>query len=691
MRGLANIVLPEIFGDFIIPLKADTFCQAADRKTDLTDLSLFSPKDCIVKIDRSMVQRRSSAIGFSLIEVLISLFITLVVALIVFQISRILLNIYRTESHSVQQSSMITRAFDDLIKEISRAGYGIGKGADVILPFLPAEAPGSEHITVRSNTEGVASMVRADAPDDGTDLNVAAPSLFQPGDLVLVTELGGVSEPAEVLAVEKQGLRFRPTEGRGGGLRNEYSPRRAARVLTLREVRYYLEPEEDGFALVKETWGPAQEKRILTHSVKALSFEYTDALGNVLSPASPEFSNQLATVRVTLRFSAGPKPSDEKTLQTSVTLDTQSASVDFAEQGYGFRLTRYFYPIDRPMGVTSRPLEDWGLILSAGPDSTRPPSYLYTYLSQKRFLEARVENVTWLEDVRGPVAFEFGPEKSPAAGSLFVASSGIRVGHLTRIDPDKYGVISPESPVTYLDRTQALAQIGGLAFGVDHSLYVASSENGAIFRFIFDETANPKGPEKVATMRGSPGSMVLGADGHLYFLLEAASGTSLFKLPFDETLSPGEPHLVAPLPGTGISLSFEPNSGNLFALMRDRQGDSVILELERRWLRDPSEDVEPIFRLADFRTEMLEGRSERITTSDAVPLARLPSTLVPERLDFLAFDTLGLLYVGAREQNLVLKFDLDRPDARHTVEVVGVVSEDGTTRFHGWKRNPLAW
>lgn len=117
----------------------------------------------------------------------------------------------------------------------------------------------------------------------------------------------------------------------------------------------------------------------------------------------------------------------------------------------------------------------------------------------------------------------------------------------------------------------------------------------------------------------------------------------------------------------------------------------MILELERRWLRDPSEEIEPIFRLTNFRTEMVESRLERTTTSDAVPLARLPSALVPEQLDFLAFDTLGLLYIGAREQNLVLKFDLDRPDARHTVEVVGVVSEDDTARFHGWKRNPLTW
>ncbi len=175
-------------------------------------------------IERSMAQKNSTASGFSLIEVLISLFITLVVGLIVFQTSRLLLKIYQTESNSVQQSSMVTRAFDDLIKEITRAGYGIGKGADSILPFLPDEVPGSEHITVRSNTEGIATMVRAGASDEGTVLNVVDTALFQPGDLVLVTELGGVSEPAEVLATEPQRLRLGPPETPGGRLRNEYSP-----------------------------------------------------------------------------------------------------------------------------------------------------------------------------------------------------------------------------------------------------------------------------------------------------------------------------------------------------------------------------------------------------------------------------------------------------------------------------------
>ena len=74
----------------------------------------------------------------------------------------------------------------------------------------------------------------------------------------------------------------------------------------------------------------------------------------------------------------------------------------------------------------------------------------------------------------------------------------------------------------------------------------------------------------------------------------------------------------------------------------------------------------------------------------------LPTTLLPEALDFITFDHFGLLYIGARDRNLILKFDLDRPDARYHVEVTGTVSlpDDPTSpapkvRIKAWSRNPL--
>jgi len=74
---------------------------------------------------------------------------------------------------------------------------------------------------------------------------------------------------------------------------------------------------------------------------------------------------------------------------------------------------------------------------------------------------------------------------------------------------------------------------------------------------------------------------------------------------------------------------------------------------------------------------------------------RLPTLLLPETLDFLAFDNMGFLYLGAREKDLVLKFDLDRAkSSRHIVNVVGAVEGvDGNAagrprvRLQAWRRN----
>ena len=95
----------------------------------------------------------------------------------------------------------------------------------------------------------------------------------------------------------------------------------------------------------------------------------------------------------------------------------------------------------------------------------------------------------------------------------------------------------------------------------------------------------------------------------------------------------------------------------------------------------------------------MDGTAAGGTTTDRMAKpSQLPTTLLPEALDFIAFDHLGLLYIGAKDQNLVLKFDLDRPDARYHVEVIGVVDlpRDSTSvsprvRLQAWTRSPLGW
>ena len=649
---------------------------------------------------RRLRRSRRHEYGFSLVEISISLLVTLIVLALVFQTTRASLVIYRKEIRSIELSSLATRALDDMTIELARSGYGLGDRIDRVLASVPGKDTSAGQITVRSNPDGVsANLIEA----SGTEASVAISGAkrFRPGDLVLLTDLEGSSERAEITRVDSAQLTFRSLDSPDGDLLRVYSAYRGARILKLREVHYYLGPAEEGngYVLVKDI--PSTARRILARGLDELLFEYFDAYGNELSPASLYTTERLALVRITMRFSVGPAPSDRKFLRTAVAFGAQSATIDFAERGYGFRLARYFYPIESPAGLVTRPFADWGVILASGQNPIQDPAYLYTFLTQKRFLEGRVESLTWLPEIRGPVALCFGPERSPVAGSVFVASSGLRIGQLSRVWPDAYGVLSPESQVSVFEKSDALAQIGGIAFGADGALYITSKEKGQIFRYRFDEAGKPDGPELVATLKGSPGAIAAAADGALYFLLSGDRSHAVWRLPLGKTLSAGEPSEIAQLPGEGLSLALDPVSENLFVLVREPLGDTVVLELSQQRPRGAEAELHRAFSLADFREEMMEGPSRRRSTSrgeipSLVVSLRLPPGLLPEELDFLAFDAADMLYLGASEKDLVLKFDLDRSDPRHAVGIAGVVEDvpEGTiasprVRLHAWKKSFL--
>ena len=435
---------------------------------------------------------------------------------------------------------------------------------------------------------------------------------------------------------------------------------------------------------------------VLARNVEELHFEYLDDQGGPLSDDSLERTSLLATVRITMTYSFGDTALDERTLATAITLDQQSAGVDFAEPGYGVRLARFFSPISKPAGVAKRATADWGVILSSGNDPSQDRSYLYSFLSETRYLEARQDTVTWLEDVRSPVAMCFGPERTSFAGSLFVAASGLRIGHLARVHPDENGVFSADSKVDTFEGTEALAQIGGIAFGLDGALYVTSQEKGAIFRFRFGSDGKPLAPKKVTDVEGSPRAMVAGFDGELYFLLDQANETSLWRLPFDESGDPESPTAIGNLDGQAASLAADSLSGSLFALVRERRGDTVVVELDSAWIAGSSEEPIRVFSLDDLREESMEGRSQDRETetkraATSLTSTRLAASLVPETLDFLAFDNLGFLYLGAREKDLVLKFDLDRLGGSRHIVNIAAATEAGSrkARLHAWRKNRL--
>jgi prepilin-type N-terminal cleavage/methylation domain-containing protein len=628
--------------------------------------------------------------GFSLLEVLIALAITLVVMALVAQTMGQVTRIYETESDLAISSSAAALALDDITHELSLAGQGLGEGAPAVLPWRPGFALSRDALTLRSNPEAKASPLRGDLVE-GEDVGVDPSAGFEKGEAVLLVESGGVGEAAQVVRAGAVSIAVAPLDPGANGFRGTYSMSRGARVLGLREVRYSLsEPRSDGRRdLVKDVVGVGS--RVLSRDVLSLSFEYLDEENAPISLAKVESTGELASVRVALQFLPGDDALRAKGLATTVALDPRSGIVDFEAQEPGFRLSRIFYPIDNPAGVASRLGSRYALILASGKAPSQDRAYLYTFEMEKRFLSASVDDVIFLEDVRAPVSLTFGPEGGPLAGSLFVAAWGLRIGHLSRIAPDALGGLSRDSPVSTFDGTEAIAQAGGIAFGADRALYVASQEKGAVFRFVFGPQGTPGKPERLYRLTGTPGAMVEGTDGHLYFLMNHGENGSLWKLAFDETLSPQEPVRVGALPGLAVSLSRDPVSGNLFALVRDPIADFVVLELGRGFLKGM---VEPrrLFSLRTWREGVQEAKADAGDLPYAMEgVSALPSLDI-EELDFLSFDNFGSLYMGCRKASLVLKFELDRPSGRYVVGLAAGVVERGeglapSIRMHAWKKS----
>ena len=633
---------------------------------------------------------RSGARGFSLLEVLLALAITLVVMALVGQTMGHVARIYERESDLAVSSLAIALALDDITHELSLVGQGLGEGPAAVVPRRPGSAVASDALTLRSNPEVRASGL-GNAFQEGEDVAVDPSAGFERGSRVLLTDSAGGGEAALVVRAEGMTIALRPLDENGGGFRGSFSPSRGARVLGLREVRYFLdEPRADGRRdLVKEVVGVGP--RVLTRDLLSLGFEYLDDENEPISLSKVESTPELRSIRVSLRFLPGDDALLPKSLSTTVALEPRSGVVDFERRDLGFRLSRIFFPIDTPAGVASRIGSRFALILASGKIPSPDRAYLYTFEMEKRFLSASVDDVIFLEDVRAPVSLAFGPEGGPLAGSLFVAAWGLRIGNLSRIDPDESGGIGRGSEVTTFEGTEAIAQAGGIAFGADDALYVASQEMGAVFRFRFGPKGKPGSPERLFRLTGTPGALVEGTDGHLYFLMNHGEQGSLWRMAFDETLSPEAPVRVSALPGLAVSLARDPVSGDLFAIARDATADFVVLELGRGFLKGLAEP-RPLFSLRQWRDGLLDAKTDPRDLPFAIQgVPALPSLDVDE-LDFLSFDSFGSLYMGCRKASLVLKFELDRPSGRYVVGLAAGVVERGdllspSIRMHAWKKS----
>lgn len=637
--------------------------------------------------------RGRGARGFSLVELLVALAVFLVLMAVVLVVLRAGSLLYGTERQRAERGAAGLRAIDDVALEISRAGFGLSRDLQAVLPGLPGEKPSSARLTLRSNPDGVATILLDTLTRSDRPVRVKDALSFRPGDRVLLADGRGNLERAEVERSERDAVALTSLDGPGGRFRRPYPA--SARLIKVREVQYFMRSTPSrGVLLIKQV--DSRPEQVLADHVGELRFEYRDDQGGEVAPALVQRARSVAIVRATLRLLPIPDvmtpPVSVPPLSRSVALDSQAAAVSFDVPLRRFWLRQVFAPMENPVAVAARPFRDTGVMLLSGAPRATGPGLLYSFVIQKVPGDVRVDTALSLPPVREAVAASFGPQDGAWSDSVFVVTGAFRDVQVLRVSPDRGGGIGPNSASELLLATKDMATAAGAAFGVDGALYLSDPLSEGIFRYV------PGSPdwrtaraERIASISGRPGSIAAALNGSLYILAEDPDpweeGTAvLWELPFDDEFAPQPPRRVARLPGQARSLAFDPATGFLYALVRDRFGDTVLLELSRAWLRSPRQKPHEAFRLSRWRKE----HDSRIPRLDE---ARIPAGLFPESLDFVYFDPIGYLYFGAAREKLVLKGELPRPAAFtfHSVLVAAVVAEragDRTARLQAWRKTP---
>ncbi|PYQ48815.1 MAG: hypothetical protein DMF78_20325 [Acidobacteria bacterium] len=105
--------------------------------------------------------RRGEA-GVTLIEMIIVLAITLIVAEIVYKAARSGWLLYQTQTHVAERGFSGLRSIDDMAVEIARAGFGLGHDAEPVFPGRGDGVRARDAITLRSNPGGIAAALGKD-------------------------------------------------------------------------------------------------------------------------------------------------------------------------------------------------------------------------------------------------------------------------------------------------------------------------------------------------------------------------------------------------------------------------------------------------------------------------------------------------------------------------------------------------
>jgi prepilin-type N-terminal cleavage/methylation domain-containing protein len=278
---------------------------------------------------------RGRSAGFTLIEVTIVLALTLVVAAIVYKVTRSSWLLYQSQTHVTERGFSGVRALDDMAVEIAREGFGLGSDAGPLFPGTLAGVRGSDAITVRSNPGGVATALQEDLLERDQLVPVEEAALFAEGDVVLLVDEERTLERAQVARVGPGSLALRSLDGPDGRLVHSFLTSLGARVLKVREVAFFLKTESSG-AVVLARKATGQAEQILARYVGVLRFGYLDETGQPMDPADIGPGRVPGGVEIALALVPNPDlpPVTVPPLSRRLSLEPQSATVAFDPFAY---------------------------------------------------------------------------------------------------------------------------------------------------------------------------------------------------------------------------------------------------------------------------------------------------------------------------------------------------------------------
>ncbi|HEV7498835.1 MAG TPA: prepilin-type N-terminal cleavage/methylation domain-containing protein [Vicinamibacteria bacterium] len=273
---------------------------------------------------------RSEQSGFTLIEIVIVLAISVVVGMVLFRITRASWLLYNVQTHQMERGYSGLRSIDDMAIEIARAGYGLGDDAGPVFPGTLAGVRSPDAITVRSNPGGIAGVLRENLVERDRLVKVDGAEGFAVGDEVLLVDQEGTLERAQVSKMTPDALAFRSSNGPGGALQGRFLAALDARVLKVREVGFYLKTDGAGVPVVARK-AIGQSEQILARYVGALQFDYFDENGAPMDPARIGPGFVPGSVQIALRLVPVPglPPVTVPPLRLLVPLEQQSATIAF--------------------------------------------------------------------------------------------------------------------------------------------------------------------------------------------------------------------------------------------------------------------------------------------------------------------------------------------------------------------------